>query len=73
MKFINVAFSQRPLADIYLLRILVTLRDIIFVCDRRRLANAFLMSLFWVAFGFWGLDCLQNAVAKGTKRVEKGG
>jgi|WetSurSiteA1Bulk_404760.scaffolds.fasta_scaffold343284_1 hypothetical protein len=43
-----------------------------FLCDRRRVAAAFWIRLVWVAFCFWGLDCLQNAAVKGNIRVGKG-
>jgi hypothetical protein len=40
------------------------------LCDRRRrVAFAFWMSLVWVAFAFWGLDCLQVEAAKVAIRL----
>jgi hypothetical protein len=43
------------------------------LCDRRRRrAIAFWISLFWVAFGFWGLDCLLVESEKGSRRVGLG-
>jgi hypothetical protein len=47
--------------------------EIFLLCDRRRRrAVAFWISLFWVAFCFWGLDCLQVEAEKGTRRVGAG-
>jgi hypothetical protein len=43
-------------------------RDIFVIFKRRRrLAIAFWISLVWVAFAFWGLDCLQVEAAKVAK------